>query len=375
MSSPSMAMNEAASSVPGFPGAPSTDARSARSDGQTPHTPRPWLSFLIPAYNVQGYLRESVASALAQSDAQVEVLIVDDCSTDGTPALMRRLAEEDSRVRCIFHERNQGVSVTRNTLLDHARGDYFWFLDADDWLMPGAVPRLRTIVEQQAPSLVMCDYRMIREAPKLKHRLRGHPRKSTFKGPVRQRITEASTIMTGTFRGGQMHPWSKIARRELWGSDLRFPAGRHFEDMHLLPFLALRAPDLWYEPTVWVAYRQRAGSIMHTLNPDKAGDLAWAMSGLKEAAEAGDRSPKRLGDEACFAWANTVARKFIGASRMMWRFDPVRAPALIDDYRRLMESQLPIPLDALLSGYRRRGWWLRAWRLERWLARAVPARR
>lgn len=355
---------------------------------------RPWLSFLIPAYNVQGYLRESVASALSQADAlwqagspagsaapaaaQVEVLIVDDCSTDGTPALMRQLALEDPRVRCLFHARNQGVSVTRNTLLDNARGDYFWFLDADDWLMPGAVPRLRAIVDQHAPSLVMCDYRMIREAPKLKHRLRGHPRKSTFQGPVRQRITDPSVIMGGTFRGGQMHPWSKIARRELWGSDLRFPAGRHFEDMHLLPFIALRAPDLWYEPEVWVAYRQRAGSIMHTLNPDKAGDLAWAMTGLKEAAEstrAGERSPQRLSAEACFAWANTVARKFIGASRMMWRFDPVRAPALIDEYRDLMLAQLPMPLDALLAGYRRRGWWLRAWRLERWLGRAQTPHR
>lgn len=354
---------------------------------------RPWLSFLIPAYNVQGYLRESVASALSQADAllqagspagsaalaaaQVEVLIVDDCSTDGTPALMRQLALEDPRVRCLFHARNQGVSVTRNTLLDNARGDYFWFLDADDWLMPGAVPRLRAIVEQHAPSLVMCDYRMIRESPKLKHRLRGHPRKSTFQGPVRQRITDPSVIMGGTFRGGQMHPWSKIARRELWGSDLRFPAGRHFEDMHLLPFIALRAPDLWYEPEVWVAYRQRAGSIMHTLNPDKAGDLAWAMTGLKEAAEstgAGERSPQRLSADACFAWANTVARKFIGASRMMWRFDPVRAPALIDEYREMMLAQLPMPLDALLAGYRRRGWWLRAWRLARWLGRAQSPR-
>ncbi|WAC72410.1 glycosyltransferase family 2 protein [Roseateles sp. SL47] len=335
---------------------------------------RPWLSFLIPAYNVEAYLRESVASALSQSDADVEVLIVDDCSTDGTPALMRRLAEEDPRIRCVFHERNQGVSVTRNTLLDEARGRYVWFLDADDYLMPGAVPRLRNIIDQHAPALVMCDYRMVREAPKLKHRLRGHPRKSTFKGPQRQRITDASVIMTGTFRGGQMHPWSKIARRELWGSDLRFPPGMHFEDIHLLPFLALRAPDLWYEPEVWVAYRQRQGSIMHTLNLRKADDLAWAMTGLKEAAEAVQRSPSSLGPETCFAWANTLARKFIGAARMAWRFNPQQAPAILHAYVQWMVAASPMPPDTLMAEYLRRGWWLRALRLRQWLRRAqAPA--
>ncbi|SEL42706.1 Glycosyltransferase involved in cell wall bisynthesis [Roseateles sp. YR242] len=328
---------------------------------------RPWLSFLIPAYNVEGYLRESVASVLSQADGNVEVLIVDDCSTDGTKALMLTLAREDGRVRCVFHEKNQGVSVTRNTLLDEAQGQYFWFLDADDYLAPGAVPRLRQIIDQHAPSLLMCDYLMVREAPKLKHRLRGDLRKRTFKGPKRQRITDTSVIMAGTFRGGQMHPWSKIARRELWGTDLRFPPGKHFEDMHLLPFLALRAPDLWYEPEVWVVYRQRQGSIMHTLNLRKADDLAWAMTGLREAVQAAHRA---LDADATFAWANTQARSFIGAARMAYRFDPLRSPEIIAYYRQLMEAASPLPVNALLGAYLRRGWWARALRLRHWLNRA-----
>jgi len=328
----------------------------------------PWLSVLIPAFNVQTYLEESVGSVLAQADADVEVLIVDDCSTDGTADLMSSLAAADARVRCLRHAQNQGVSVTRNTLLDHARGRYVWFLDADDYLAPGAIAQLRRIIDEHAPSLLMCDYRMVREFPKLKHRLRGDPRKHTFEGPRRQRITDASTIMAGTFRGGQMHPWSKIARRELWGTDLRFPPGRHFEDMHLLPFLALRAPDLWYEPAVWVIYRQRQGSIMHTLNARKADDLAWAMNGLREAVQA---SGRHLDDQAAFAWANTLARNFIGAARMAQRFDPQRSAELIGGYRRQLEAASPWSPDQLLKAYFRKGWWARALRLRYWLQRAA----
>ncbi|UXH76668.1 glycosyltransferase family 2 protein [Roseateles amylovorans] len=340
---------------------PPTDRLAPTADGITP----PWLSVLIPVYNVQDYLRECVESVLSQADHGVEVLMVDDCSTDGSAALMRQLAARDPRVRCLFHEQNQGLSGARNTLLQAATGDYVWFLDSDDYLMPGALPGLRALAERHAPALVMCDFRMVRTPMKRKHRWRGELHKRTFFGPERELLNDRSMLFIGLFEAGQMHSWSKIAKRSVWGDQLRFPVGRYFEDMGTTPFLALLAQNYWYEPSVWVAYRQREGSILHTPNLKKAEHLAHALSGLREAA-----AKASLSSAAKFAWAHFAARNFISAARMAHRAEPAGCSGLIGHYRAEFERASPISLRELELSYLRRGWWIRALRLRHWLARA-----
>lgn len=340
------------------PGATSADSAQASA------APPPWLSVLIPVYNVEDYLRECLASVLSQADDGVEVLMVDDCSTDGSAALMRELASQNPRVRCLFHEANQGLSGARNTLLHAASGDYVWFLDSDDYLMPGAIDGLRAVATRHSPAMVMCDFRMVRTTTKRKHRWRGEFHKRTFFGPERRLLSDPSVLFQGLFEAGQMHSWSKIAKRCVWGEQLRFPVGRYFEDMATTPFLGLLAPTYWYEPAVWVAYRQREGSILHTPNLKKAEHLANAMNGLREAA-----AKVTLNEAARFAWAHFLARNFIGAARMAHWADPAGAPALIAHYRTEFERSSPLSVPALQWCYLRRGWWARAMRLHHWLAR------
>ena len=99
---------------------------------------RPWLSILIPVYDVERYLEECLASVLAQRLADVEVVVVDDASTERSPALLDEISRRSPHpIDRIRHERNQGVSAARNTLLDAATGTYCWFLDSDDALTPG----------------------------------------------------------------------------------------------------------------------------------------------------------------------------------------------------------------------------------------------
>ena len=112
----------------------------------------PWLSILVPVYNVQDYLQACLASVVEQvaqlplaeeGGAGVEVLVLDDCSTDGSRALMEQLAQRwPGRLTLMRHAVNQGLSAARNTMIDAARGEYLWFLDSDDKLLPGAL-RLR----------------------------------------------------------------------------------------------------------------------------------------------------------------------------------------------------------------------------------------
>lgn len=89
------------------------------------------VSVIIPAYNYAAFVAEALASALQQSHSNIEVIVVDDGSTDNTAAVVQEQMKRDSRVQYI-HQHNQGLSAARNTGIRHSRGDYLVFLDADD---------------------------------------------------------------------------------------------------------------------------------------------------------------------------------------------------------------------------------------------------
>lgn len=93
------------------------------------------VSIIVPAYNAERYLADAVQSALAQTNANVEVLVVNDGSTDGTGTLADALAAKDARVR-VIHQSNGGLPAARNAGLRVARGEYISFLDADDVFLP-----------------------------------------------------------------------------------------------------------------------------------------------------------------------------------------------------------------------------------------------
>ncbi len=95
----------------------------------------PAVSVITPACNVEPYLADAVRSALAQTFDDLEVLIIDDGSTDGTAAVARRCAASDPRVR-VFHKPNGGISTARNLALQQARGQFIAILDSDDLWEP-----------------------------------------------------------------------------------------------------------------------------------------------------------------------------------------------------------------------------------------------
>lgn len=94
----------------------------------------PEVSVIVTAYNVELYLEACVRSILRQTMPDFEMILVEDCSTDGTRAEAERLALMDERIRLVCHEQNFGVSAGRNKGLSLARGRYIMFVDGDDWL-------------------------------------------------------------------------------------------------------------------------------------------------------------------------------------------------------------------------------------------------
>lgn len=343
------------------------DRRSAHGAAGT----RTWLSILIPVYNVHAFLRECLLSVVSQVDERVEIVMLDDRSTDGSTELVRQLQAElaSSTVRILtrFHSENQGISVVRNDLLDAASGDYVWFLDSDDLLLPGAVEGLRQLVQREQPELVLCDYSVLRQAPRLKHRLRGEQHRRTFCGPARQPITDPSVLLHGLFEAGQLHCWSKIAKRSVWDG-LRFPAGKFFEDVTLAAPLLLRAASVWYEPQVWVAYRKWEGSILATPSLVKAQHLAEALLDLPAQVDV-----QALDERARFAWSHFLACHFIGTARTACAALPENPGETIAQYKAAFLRSCPMPLADLYAAYIGRAWFVRALRLRRWLKLAPAA--
>ena len=98
----------------------------------------PKISVIIPVYNTASYLQESVGSIMHQTLRDLEIIIVDDGSTDNSGEILREMAEKDERIQ-LFSQRNEGQSSARNTALKYASGEYIYFMDSDDILHPDAL--------------------------------------------------------------------------------------------------------------------------------------------------------------------------------------------------------------------------------------------
>ncbi|MEU0462333.1 glycosyltransferase family 2 protein, partial [Micrococcus luteus] len=99
----------------------------------------PRFSIILPCFKVQGFLGECLDSVLGQSFRDIEVIAVDDCSPDGSGAILDEYAARDDRVRVLHLEENAGLGRARNAGMPHATGDYLFLLDSDDTLTPGAL--------------------------------------------------------------------------------------------------------------------------------------------------------------------------------------------------------------------------------------------
>jgi len=314
-----------------------------------------WLSILLPVYNVQPWLAECLGSILEQADAGVQILALDDASTDGSGALLQQWQQQwPERLQCLQHPVNQGLSAARNSLLDAAQGDYLWFIDSDDKLLPGAIDHLRTIVQKHTPDMVLCDFAVWREHLRLKHRLRGEQHRKSFSGPARTLLHAPNILLAGLLSAGQLHAWSKIARRTLWQQGVRFPLGRCFEDMTTIPLLALRAASFWYEPRPWVAYRQRTGSILSGMTAAKALDQSAALRPLAQALSG------PLPSELALAFTQQCARNFQGAMRLRPTLPAAEQPAFVQQLRADFLVTAPLSPQQWLTACLQRGWWLRA---------------
>lgn len=329
--------------------------------GQQRAIAMPWLSVLVPVYGVERYLEACVESVCAQADEGVEVMLLDDASSDRSGQIAAMLqARHPRHVQLLRHVRNRGIAATRNDLLAAAHGRHVWFLDSDDELQPGAIAGLRAIVEAEAPDLVLCDFSLLRDRHRLRDRLRGEHHRRSHAAADACMSTDRDALVAGLLQARQMHAWSKIATREAW-QRVRFPEGRYFEDIAVIPQLVGGIRSWRRAPRPWVGYRQRDGSILATLDAEKIRDELQALQDLHAGLVA---LPGGLDRDARAALEYFCLRAFASLARKLPADMELEASC-----RDAMRMLFPHGVDSVLRLLTRRGWWFRAARARRSLAR------
>ena len=185
----------------------------------------PLITVIVPIYNVVEYLSRCVHSITAQTYRNLEILLVDDGSTDGTGQLCDRLAEEDKRIR-VFHKENGGSSRARNFALGQARGEYVGFVDSDDYIAPQMYQLLWEGIRRYRVPAAQVGRDEINEAGKQLPNICEPPREAT--------VMDSKTFLTELLmHRGDCSFCTKLIRRDLFPEDA-FPAGKLNEDFRLL---------------------------------------------------------------------------------------------------------------------------------------------
>lgn len=182
------------------------------------------ISVIVPVWNAHEYLNRCVDSILTQTYQNLELLLVDDGSTDDSLAICNQYAETDKRVR-VFHKENGGQASARNYALDYATGDFIGFVDNDDWVLPSMYERLHTLMLEYNADVGRCDDMQGKMEPSVS------PKEATIL------VTEAEQYFPLLYQdiwGG--HVTDRLFRREIIG-DARFPHSKTIEDMRFMRIL------------------------------------------------------------------------------------------------------------------------------------------
>lgn len=127
------------------------------------------VSVIVPIYNVEKYLRHCIESIINQTYQELEIILIDDGSPDGSGVICEEYAKKDSRIK-VVHKQNEGLGFARNTGLEYVTGDYVCFVDSDDWLEKNAIESWLNAIESNNADMVMCNYQKINDNGELLYR-------------------------------------------------------------------------------------------------------------------------------------------------------------------------------------------------------------
>lgn len=123
----------------------------------------PMVSVVMPAYNAERFIEEAIRSVMGQTFQNWELIVLDDCSSDSTTAVIEKLMREDDRISLVYNEQNIGVAKTRNHGLDLCKGSYIALLDSDDIWHPEKLEKQLDLAKTTGADIIYCSYGIINE--------------------------------------------------------------------------------------------------------------------------------------------------------------------------------------------------------------------
>lgn len=229
------------------------------------------ISIVVPVYNVAPFLKRCLDSICSQTYDNLEIILVDDGSTDDSKDICDFYAEKDNRIR-VIHKENGGLSDARNAGLEKAIGEFISFIDSDDFIRHDYIQILYELIVKENADISICNY------------IRGD--KSEFpdkKEQAKKKIrTFDSKDMLENWHGKYKHQetvaWNKLYRRKLFVEyNIRYPKGYYNEDVQTTHLLVEKANKIVVTNEELYYYFKNPGSIMGTLSEKKVKDNIFSQ--------------------------------------------------------------------------------------------------
>lgn len=205
------------------------------------------ISVIVPVYNVKNYLKKCVDSIIAQSYSLLQVILVDDGSTDGSGELCDSLAKADTRIQ-VIHKLNGGLSDARNVGIEFAEGQYYSFIDSDDYIEPDMIESLYWLAKNRNCQITISNMKRFFSDGSIE----------TFYEPVNQVSIYEADKRFETLK--QPSVCNKLFSAELF-TDIRFPEGKYYEDTFVYHELLYKAERVGLTGKVGYWYLSRKESI------------------------------------------------------------------------------------------------------------------
>lgn len=220
------------------------------------------ISIIVPVYNVEPFLRRCLDSILGQTYKNLEVILVDDGSTDASGTICNEYCAKDPRVR-VFHQVNAGISAARNKGLDKSSGSFIVFADSDDYIELNMVEVLLSAINRYNCSYVACGFNTVTPNEEVIREIKTDKIK-IFNGVSALRHQYTQTKFETNF----ITVWGKLYRRSLF-EGVRFCTGSMFEDVRIMPYLCLQCETIVCLPYIGYHYVQTPNSITRGNSPGR----------------------------------------------------------------------------------------------------------
>ena len=234
------------------------------------------ISVIIPVFNVRPYLTKALESVIRQTYSHLEIIVVDDGSTDGSGDICDEFAARDERIK-VIHQENRGLSNARNTGLDIINGEAVAFLDSDDSYHPDFIKTLAEAMDRVNADIAVCRC-IVHDADKPNLYIRKEKTWPSARAGIYGRTEALWALADGKINASV---WNKLYSSKLW-DNIRFPDGHNYEDIDIMFRVFDRCSSITVLDQLLYHYLNRPGSITHTLTENNMRDFNRARRHFEE---------------------------------------------------------------------------------------------